>query len=1093
MKICVINTSHSHSEHPWMDADVYRVEPRILSVSAICLLYDPNFIKLVGETPEVIEWDNRMPVETLEAADVIIVPQAMNADIEALLIPLARSGHKMLWVRPSAEALIEATAGKINLASTLHSHCESWNLPFGTFVWPQPVDYDAYESSDYQGLWKIGGDWPSILRFGNVTFGCGGIFHAYNWYWNSPADTIRDDGLFNSFQCAYLVEIACLLGYDIDAVVLKTDFFIRRDFHAFGFARQMICDLYKIKGKTPDFTHADAFIYQAAMLVGASHDEIVIERALRLAFEELYKIRCVLIDIPVYYAEALHAGILADDFGFIEFASPEFVKAQLETLLYFARRRKGHFSVDYSVISLMYLDRRHPSLTKLIKECIAEGIFEVCNGSIGQPYPHLFSLESNIRQLETGQKVLMHLYGQKAGTLLAQEMQLVQCYPAIIKQCGYNFALHRIQNKGAAVYENVENMIWRAPDGSEILTVPTHYDNSQQMISMVHMHWPQLISKAAETYRIGIFTNLLDNTWNTPFREESNRACYYAPIFGEFVTYRELAERLPAPELTREYKRRDYMPELQAGTSTLLSEMRQIGDSLESIEKYMALTGREDAAEILSRAWLDLGAHQNHDNTVVFYCPPQLRYMWPEARGPVRGAPLLYDHTRSKLLKTLAECENITGCGNGGALFNPLDRAREITLVKFGSRAVGVKRLKALDDSFSGIARLSFAAYGVVENIKFGDLNTCVSGVYIIENGLLRLELDTKNGCVKSVTDILSGAELLNGACALLSVGTDGHSKLLHARTLISDGIKQFVVRVELFNGEGAFAGWADQVISLPDNEKRIYFTTTFDPHLRPVYPERPSLRYSHARKTGLYAHYLFDKSYSKAYDCWVHQIDEAPLKPFTEFKTDEMFWYHDERMLVEEAAWSRTQSAMGLVVRNDDKNCVVKCAGINNNAGAENRSAKNCVIIHNDGAQIYEYDDSHIMQLLWAEVDYGVTFSYAIEWTYGNPFTAMLDYQYDLMNVTPAPTLLINRPIADNPDVWISSVRLIDGCLYVRAAETAGKPCETRIRLERRIAQAEFVDMLGETQRSAVVEPDGSVKINLGKNGICTLKIYVL
>ncbi|MCL2059869.1 MAG: hypothetical protein FWH01_12590 [Oscillospiraceae bacterium] len=1098
MKICVISTSHSHSEHPWMDGDVYRLEPRILSVSAVSLLYDPNLIMRIGATPEIVEWDDSMPDAILESANLIIAPQAMDGGIEQRLAALALAGHKIFWVRPSAAMLEKATRGSIRLRATLHSHCERWSLPGGDYVWPQPVDYDAYEFANgaivglggcnidsinsLEGCWSIGNDLPSVVRAGNVTFGAGGVFHAYNWYWNSPRDTVDESGMFNAFQRMYLGEVARLLGIEYDVESAKNNFFIRRDFHAYGFARQMVNDLCRLKGGAADFARADAMIYKAAALVGAT-SEADVERALKPAFEELYRIRCELVDIPVYYAEALHAGILTDEYGFIEFASPEFVKDQIEALMYYARKRKGHFGVDMSIISLLYIDRRHPSLTKLIREGIEEGVFEVCNGSIGQPYPHLFSLESNIRQLETGQYALIQLYGKRASSFLAQEMQLVPSYPTLLKQAGYDFALHRIQNKGATVYEDCVSMNWRAPDGSEIFAVPTHYDNSQQTIAMVHIHWPNLIAKAAETYPMGVFTNLLDNTWNTPFREESNRACYYAPVFGEFVTYRELAKKLPAPAKSREYSRRDYMPELQAGTSVLLGEMRSMSDKLESIEKYMALTGQEAANDALHRAWLDLGAHQNHDNTVVFFCPPRLRYMWPDARGPVRNAPELYHNTRDKVRAAIAECEGIVGAGDaptggasvgsvsaGGALFDPLGRAREVTMVKRGSGEVlGLKRAGALNKTDS-LVKLSFSAYGADDAPAFTGFSMTQSNITTLDNGLIRIEIDPLTGALKSAFDIAEGRELLGGTCARLGVGVEGNSMMLNWRTLEMGGVKQFAARLELTDGSGAFAGWADHTITIADGEKRVYFTTTFDPHNRPVYPERPSHRYSHARKTGLYAHFSLDKAYNKAVDCWLHQLDEAPDASCVDFKTDEMWWWHKERMLVDagDDGRGRTQSAMGLVMQN---------------------SGSGSVVLHNDGAQIYEYKGADVMQLLWAECDYGTTISYAIEWTCGNPYSAMLDYQYDLLPVPGGS--ITNTPSVDNPDIWISSIRLIGGSLLIRLVETAGRASETQLSLGGGgVKRAEYVDLLGETQRPATIGADDRIKVSLEKYGVCTIKI---
>ena len=1074
-KICVISACHSHSEHPIMDADVYRKDPRILSASAVSLLYDSNLISLIGSTPEVTEWDDRMPKDLLTSADLIVVPHAVTDDIEELLIPLAQNGRKLFWVRPSASALEKASSGKLHLLRTFHSHCERWNLPGGSFIWPQPIDYDAYDANPAQGDWLIGNDWPSVVRAGNTTFCPGGVFHAFNWYWNSPLDTIKDDGLFNAFHCMFVGEIVKLLGFDWNATSAKKNFFIRRDFHAYGFARLMVSDLYRIKEKLPEFSNADKLLYNAAKLVGVA-PEAEVENALKPAFEELYKIRCNLIDIPVYYAEALHGGILTDEFGYIEIASPEFVKEQMETLMYFARRRKGHFNVDISIISLFYLDRRHPSFTKLFKEGIEDGIFEVCNGTTGQPYPHLFSLESNIRQIETGQNILMQLYGRKADTLVAQEMQLVPSYPTLLSQGGYTLAIHRIQNKGATVYGDVVSMNWRAPDGSEIVTVPTHYDDSQRVTALIHLHWPKLLAKTAETYEMGVYTNLLDNTWNTAFREESNRACYYAPVFGEFVTYRELAQKLPSPAISREYSRRDYLPEMQPGTSTLLREMRSMSDKLEALEKYMALSGSENANEALNNAWIDLCAHQNHDNTVCFFVAPRLRYMWPEAHGPVRTAPNLYDVTRDKTLASIKICEDITG--QGDALFNPLDRDRTMTLVRLGKdihvgqygsgstagKIINLKRIHALD-SIEAAARLKIPAHGIINSIDFKQLSVGESTGTVLDNGQLRIELDEGTGALKSARDLSTGKELSNGSNARLSVGVDGNAKLLSSRVLSAGAIKQFALRIELTNGEGDFAGWADQYITLPDFGKRVYFTTTYYPYNKPARPYRP---YSHARKTGLYAGFSLNKDYNAISDCWLHQIDKAPDETCVNFSVGGVAAPFTKRYLPDSPDCAYTQSAMGLILR----------------------SGSDFAILHNDGAQIYDIKGLAVSQLLWGECDYDSTISYAIEWADDNPFAVMLDYQYDLLGVPDAS--LAHAPSIDNPGIWISSIRLIGGYLYVRLAEIEGRSNSARLSIDGGIKSAEYVDLLGESQMPAVVEADGGINVFFEKNGVKTLKIKV-
>ncbi len=1050
MKLCVISSErdkfdgHSEKYNP-----IFMRAPRILSVCAASLAYDPLLVALLGEAPDVVELRKGMDEGVARDADLVIVPEALEPEREALVLALAAAGKKVFWVRPSAEALRRAAGGRIRLEGTLHSHRERWDLGGRSFPYPLRCTYDLYAADAGVDQAYPVGDWPSLCRCGGHVFCAASWFSACSETWNTPGDVLGEAGFGNAFYAAVVSEVAGLLGKSAPAAAARERYFLRRDFHAYGFARLMVGDLAVLHGKTLDLGEADACLARAAAAFARGEPDVRVEALLKPAFEALLARRRTVVDIPVYYADAMHGGLLTSRFGYIEFASPEFVRDLLRMFFTLARRRGYRFSMDVSIASWINMARRHPGLIREMKQAMEEGWFEAANGSMGQPFPHYFGLESNIRQFTTAQAAMEKLFGRRAETFLAQEMQLVPVYPAILAQSGFKLALHRVQNSGETVYDDDLCVTWRGPDGAGIKAIPTHHGDSQQSISTGFIYWPELITAAAKHYPAGIFTNLLDLTWITSFREEAIRAAHYAPVLGQFVTYRDLARQLE-PRRDAAYGRNDYRPQLFTPISWTASDMNALGRRLEACEMFAALSGNTRVNGILCEAWGLLAAHQNHDNTACVRVPPA-----------GRSGPHMLDAMREDVVRALEACQRELGAP--AALFNALDKARALD-VYCAAGAVGTLKNAPHLDRVDGLAKVTFSAFGLADKPAASG-RAIAGGELRMDNGLLRVAMDPATGALASIFDIRNARELLAGAGNQVAPGMDGATRALRCEKLARGGVEQLCARIEMYFADGRFAGWAETTATLPANESRVYFVTKVEPH---GIARRDYLYYYAERRNSIGAVFNLAPGFGTLRDCWLHRVHEPLDERGKTYCPGLFFGARDcEREFLETPPPAKINSFMGIVME----------------------GAAGAVVFHNDGAQIYEVGGSRVANLLWCSNEYTDTFAYAFELLNpgAHPFDAFLDYQYEPV---PMPRAALSPALEASPGLWISSLRRQGEDLFVRVAETEGRPHDNAtLSADRKILSAARVNLLDEELEPLPVS-GGRVAFALGASGLATLRL---
>ena len=102
------------------------------------------------------------------------------------------------------------------------------------------------------------------------------------------------------------------------------------------------------------------------------------------------------------------------------------------------------------------------------------GRLELVGGTFGQAESQIFGWESALRQLSLGQLTAKKYVGKSIDTYLVEEQSFYTQLPQILKLAGFKYASLQFQNSGTPDAQNVDLIWWKGPDGSKILTVPSH-------------------------------------------------------------------------------------------------------------------------------------------------------------------------------------------------------------------------------------------------------------------------------------------------------------------------------------------------------------------------------------------------------------------------------------------------------------------------------------------------------------------------------------------------------------------------------------------------------------------------------------------
>ena len=134
---------------------------------------------------------------------------------------------------------------------------------------------------------------------------------------------------------------------------------------------------------------------------------------------------------------------------------------------------------DFSSVELEDLFQKYPMLGKRIKKYVQKGQLGFVNGTYSQPHMHTLSLESNIRQLDVGVKVIKDLTGYRVNTHAMQEPDHSDQTVQLLKAFSFEFATRGEFVTGLITCpgKKKESPLfywWKGLDGSRIALITTY-------------------------------------------------------------------------------------------------------------------------------------------------------------------------------------------------------------------------------------------------------------------------------------------------------------------------------------------------------------------------------------------------------------------------------------------------------------------------------------------------------------------------------------------------------------------------------------------------------------------------------------------
>lgn len=397
---------------------------------------------------------------------------------------------------------------------------------------------------------------------------------------------------------------------------------LRRDFHALGISYMMVEELYALFGAEFDAGSLFAGLYEAAEAYrqgdsGRAREELI------ACFQTLTKAREQLFPEPIYIMDMPHGGILFEEEGYAEYDWPEAAAKILRLYLEWSQGLGYRFAPDIGAGTLKHLNATHPKTVLALKRAWDEKRIEFVNGTYSQPYLQLWDMWSQHKQFEEGLRVFDELFGQRPTVYAAQEIALHPALPGMLRQYGYEAAIHRSQNQGTAPLDDSPLIDWEGPDGATIPTLPSHAPRSEKLGSGIYRGMPVLIKGTADAkLPFAAITNLIDQTFVGAYKEEVIRTARLCGLWGEFLTPSEFFKKTAhVPRVARRYSLDvyDYDREMPSanyhryesgGFSSLLELWLQTARRLEDDERRGSLQTPE------LHKLLD---GQSHDGYVVSY------------------------------------------------------------------------------------------------------------------------------------------------------------------------------------------------------------------------------------------------------------------------------------------------------------------------------------------------------------------------------------------------------------------------------------------------------------------------------------------
>ncbi len=765
------------------------------------LLHDPFFLARTGQAPIVV-FPNRVPDDGHPSL-LFYAPRTVATDADAIQQVIGNGGAVVLN-RPERQVLDSVQslqwAAQALATAPIESLRERWDLGSGrTWYYTDQELYDCYDAAQGQVLSWIG-EHPNLIVREKTA-----IFAANPWptvvrYHNTPmfARLLLDLAELLIRATAQLTGLE-LRPAERELMARHTE--LRRDFHAFGFAAFTVEQLEKCMGVARiDLHEARATTVQAARKLVAG-DSSEAQALLRLAFHQLEEENRKLQPEPAIFTDTLHGGGLFGDIGYCEFDWPQHAADVLHNHLDWAELRGYRFNIDFAAKSLDHMSKRFPRLFDRLRVAQDRGSVEIVNGTWNQPYPPFFTLESIIRQFDLGADKMQELFHRAPLTYASQEFGFAPQLAAVLAQHGFRNAVLRVQNMGDAPTVADPFVKWTAPNGDEILTLPSHAYKSEQRneVTYNNLHLKLFAAAAANIPSPFVFTGLGDLTYYRPFREELARTAYYANVFGQFSTWSSYFDgksstSAPALRTTMEdfdcraaFVELSLWPTLRSTAGGYIDHcMRSAAASelFRAAELLDALGKEQDAHCAYGEWWQSLAAFQGHDRyfavnfpsggfmggandpssllgrtvqTVSDYCGP-----WDATTLGKRADRDLATAEKEATEQIERKLSQLGGDGSrepSWVVFNPGPASsRIVKFPKMAGRKLLLENveLPAQDDGDDRLAAVKAPAYAcaLIHAAESGAGSAIIShpvkcGEGYLDNGLLSVEFDPASGIIR--------------------------------------------------------------------------------------------------------------------------------------------------------------------------------------------------------------------------------------------------------------------------------------------------------------------------------------------------------
>lgn len=527
---------------------------KVMGITASMFCYDPYILAITQSRPFLAKAKDLYD----ENIDLLIVPHANIPEIDTLISRKSQEGSALILVQPSKKIFDKITdLTCIEYKGEMVSLNEKWRyslLGTDTYYYPNNLPIQLLYSESLIPLSYVG-EYPDLYINGKTAVFASDAFHAYEIYRNQIFTLVKD------FSIGWTVALRKVIGENTDEQTIyemRNSFDLRRDFHSLGLAIYFLEQLAEKLGKGIDTTQVLKLAIESAQKLVDGDVESSLN-ILKTSFEILFDIRRNLAPLEIFLVESPHNGVLYDDMGFSEFGHPEWSAQFLNDLINLVEKKNYKFNYECEARSILHSAIRLPKTTEKLKNLWSEGKIELVNGTYAQPYPLLYSLESNLRQFEIGLEIFKDVFNSKPKVYQQQEFGFTPQTPQVLSKMGIRHAVHRCFLQGDTPVMISGLFKWKSPNGSEITALSSDKIKTELTGNNFFIRWPDFVLEALEmNLDQVVFTNFSDFGSNPYFREECARIAYYAPVLGEYLTFSEVFKRLRTPNFEKITKMDEY-------------------------------------------------------------------------------------------------------------------------------------------------------------------------------------------------------------------------------------------------------------------------------------------------------------------------------------------------------------------------------------------------------------------------------------------------------------------------------------------------------------------------------------------------------